>query len=136
MTAIASGRETEGYEQLWERVHHQGDLGTAAYAVVPELTRLMQQTSAPDWRAYALIATIEECRQAKGNPSLPEWLSGPYRSALQDIIQPACEHLQKADGDLEVRSLLAVLAHAKGQRTVGAMTLWTEDERQGALGEL
>jgi len=41
LAAIKSGNAAEGYDELWQRVHHQGDLGTAAYAIVPELVRLM-----------------------------------------------------------------------------------------------
>lgn len=136
LNAIESGRGASGYKELWERVHHQGDLGSAAYAVVPPLTGLIRQASVPDWRAYALIATIEERLPAKGNPPLPEWLSGSYHSALQGVVQPALAHLQAAVGDLEVRSILAVLALAKGQRTLAAIAMWTEDERQEVLGEL
>jgi hypothetical protein len=73
LTAIANGNFAEGYDELWQRVHHQGELGTAAYAVVPELVRLMQSARLPDWRAYALIATIDECRKSRG-PSVPAWL--------------------------------------------------------------
>jgi hypothetical protein len=116
--------------------HHQGDLGTAAYAIVPELIRLMANAAEPDWRAYALVATIEERRMAIGNPATPDWLEQPYEAALREVVQPALAHLRSATGEAEVRSLLAVLAHAKGQRTIGAIALWTEDERREALGEL
>jgi hypothetical protein len=136
LEAIANGNAGEGYDELWQRVHHQGDLGTAAYAVVPELVRLMGNRKEADWRAYSLIATIDERRKAAGNPSVPDWLEGSYGTAMRELIPPALAHLRRAEDDLDVRSLLAVLAHAKGQRTVGAIALWTEDERQEALGEI
>jgi hypothetical protein len=135
LTAIANGNFAEGYDELWQRVHHQGELGTAAYAVVPELVRLMQSARLPDWRAYALIATIDECRKSRG-PSVPAWLVQDYAAAMIDVVQPATDHLRATDADLEVRSLLATIAQAKGQRTIGAISLWTEDERAQALGEL
>jgi hypothetical protein len=53
-----------------------------------------------------------------------------------DVVQPATDHLRATDADLEVRSLLATIAQAKSQRTIGAISLWTEDERAQALGEL
>ncbi len=136
LKAIVSGDAGEGYDELWQRVHHQGDLGTAAYAVVPELVRLMSNRKEPDWRAYSLIATIDERRKADGNPPVPGWLQGSYATAMRELIQPALAHLRSAEVDEDVRSLLAVLAHAKGQRTIGAIALWTEDERQEALGEI
>ena len=121
---------------MWERVHHQGDLGTAAYAIVPELVRLMSDAPKPDWRAYALIAIVEERQEAEGNPTIPDWLVRPYETAMRGVVRPALAHLRDADGDAEVRSLLAVLAHAKGQSTIGVIALWTEDERSEALGQI
>lgn len=136
LKAIANGDADAGYDELWRRVHHQGDLGTAAYAVVPNLVSLMSDRASPDWRAYALIATIEERRKADANPSIPDWLEGSYATAMREVVEPALSHLHGAENDVDVRSLLAVLAHAKGQRTVGAIALWTEDERKEALGEI
>ncbi|MGE5563963.1 MAG: hypothetical protein ACM3ZV_11770 [Bacillota bacterium] len=136
LKAIASGDADHGYDELWQRVHHQGDLGTAAYAVVPDLVRLMSHRAKPDWRAYALIAIIEERRKADRNPNIPDWLEGPYVTAMREVVEPALSHLRDVDDDADVRSLLAVLAHAKGQPTVGAFALWTEDERQEALREI
>lgn len=136
LAAIGRGDAEQGFDELWQRAHHQGDLGTAAYAIVPELARLMASAAEPEWRAYALIATIEEHRNAVGNPSIPDWLARPYETAMREVVQPALAHLRGAGGDMEVRSILAVLAHAKGQPTIGVMALWTEDERSEALGEL
>lgn len=134
--AITGGNADMGYDELWQRVHHQGDVGTAAYAVVPQLVGVMANSTEPDWRAYALIATIEERRMVEGNPSIPDWLAQSYDMAMREIIPTALVHLRVANGDAEVRSVLAVLAHAKGQPTIGAIALWTEDERREALGEL
>lgn len=136
LAEIESGNAEMGYDQLWQRVHHQGDLGSAAYAVVPELVSLMGNRAQPDWRAYSLIATIAECRESPRNPLIPNSVAGSYAAAMREVVQPALVHLRDADDDLEVRSLLAVIAHAKGQRTIGSIALWAEDERQEALGEL
>ena len=136
LAGLASGNADQCYDELWQHAHHQGALGTSAYAVVPELVRLMGRAAEPDWRAYGLIATIEECRRGQGNLSIPDWLAGPYDAAMSKVVQSALNHLKDAEDDAEVRSILAVLAHAKGQHTIGAIALWTEDERSEALGEI
>jgi hypothetical protein len=136
LDTIRNGNADQACDELWQRAHHQGDLGTAAYAIVPELVRLMAEATEPDWRVYALIATIEERRKAGGNPSIPDWLAQSYEAAMREVVLPALAHLGAAENDAEVRSLLAVLAHAKGQPTIGTIALWTEDEREDALGEL
>lgn len=135
LDSIASGG-AEGYDELWRRAHHQGDLGTAAYAIVPELVRLMRDAPKPDWRAYSLIAVIEERRRGERSPPIPEWLASSYETAMRQVIPCALAHLQCTDEDIEVRCLLAVLAHAKRQPTIAAIALWTEDERREVLGEL
>jgi hypothetical protein len=96
----------------------------------------MAERAEPDWRAYALIATIDERRNVSGNPPVPDWLEGSYAAAIRDVIKPALAHLADARDDVDVRSLLAVLAHAKGQSSIGAIALWTKDERREALAEL
>jgi hypothetical protein len=96
----------------------------------------MSDAPEPDWRAYALIATIEERRNRDRNPPVPEWLASAYETAMRQVVQSALTHLRGTEEDTEVRSLLAVLAHAKRQPTIGAIALWTEDERREALGEL
>lgn len=136
LAAIADSDADAGYDELWQRLHHQGDLGTAAYAAVPELVRCLCGALRPDWRAYALVATIEERRQSGGNPAIPPWLSEQYHAAVQSVVDTALGHLRLATGDETVRSIIAVLAHAKGQHTIGAIALWTEDERQEVLGSL
>ena len=46
--------------------------------------------------------------------------------ALRDLANAADDEL--------VRSLIAVIAHAKGQHSLGAIALCTEDEREEMLG--
>ncbi|HEX8643783.1 MAG TPA: hypothetical protein VF702_07700 [Allosphingosinicella sp.] len=135
LEAVRTGDADAGFAELWERLHHQDDLGTAAYGAAPELLDLMRSAARPDWRAYALIATVDELRHKQGNPSIPEWLTHHYLTALNGAVDTALGHLRHTDEDLAVRSILAVLAHAKGQRTLGSIALWTEDERKEALGE-
>ena len=42
------------WEELWEELHHQGDVGDASYAAVPELVRIHRIKSAADWNLYGL----------------------------------------------------------------------------------
>jgi hypothetical protein len=56
------------WEELWEELHHQGAVGEASYAAVPELVRIHRSGGAPDWNLYAMVAIIELARTA-GTPS-------------------------------------------------------------------
>lgn len=127
-----AGERREAAAILWERLYHQGDIGTASYAALPKLGRLLDTLAEPDWNAYALIATIEEARQ-NGGPAIPASLEQEYRTAWGSATQSALNDLAKETDDLVVRSAIAVLAHGKGQHTLAALALLTEDERKEML---
>lgn len=63
LTRLRAGDES-AWTELWNELHHQGDVGLASYAVVPQLVRIHRDRDIPDWQTYALIGTIEVCRQA------------------------------------------------------------------------
>jgi len=128
-----NGSRDEAVAVLWERLHHQGDIGTASLAAVPALVEFLAAASQPDWNAYALIATIEETRVAR-DASMPAWLAAAYAGAWKAIVPLAIRDLSDASEDELVRSILAVIAHGKGQNSLGAIALCTEDERVEMLG--
>lgn len=62
------------WKELWEELHHQGDVAEASYAAVPELVRIHRNGSAGDWNLYAIVASIELARTESQNPEVPDWL--------------------------------------------------------------
>lgn len=133
MEAWLSGDGQQAADVLWERLYHQGTIGTASYAAIPELVRLVDEMAEPDWNGYALIASIEEGRLA-GGPPMPADLKDGYAAAWEKILPLAPNRLAEANDDPLVRSLIAVVAHAKDQHSLAALALCTEDERQEMLG--
>ena len=127
--AWRAGEVHEGSQELWQNLYHQGSVNSASYAAVGEITRMMLDQPAPDWNAYSLIATIEEARLAEGNPAIPDELERDYRTAWASLLPLALRDLGEVRDDLTVRGILAVIAHAKGQHTLAAIALCTEDER-------
>jgi len=132
---LANGDVASAWEELWTELHHQGDLGLASFAAVPELVRIHKLRGVADWNTYALAVTIEEARANPDNPPLPEWLSDDYARAWVDLQQLALAEFPAAVAEELVHSLVAVLAFAKGRRTLGRMAMLTEDERQEMLGD-
>lgn len=68
------------WEELWNELHHQGDIGIASYAAVPHIVRISAEVSNRDWNFYGLLATIEVEPHRKGNPAVPDWLIQDYKS--------------------------------------------------------
>src|SRR5471032_2635007 len=63
----------EAWRELWEELHHQGDVGDASCAAVPLLVEIERKRAIADWNSYALVAIIELARTNSRNPDLPEW---------------------------------------------------------------
>lgn len=132
---LATGDIASAWEELWNELHHQGDVGLASFAAVPELVRIHEARRIADWNFYALVATIEQARDNPSNPQLPEWQAKEYDLAWRALERLALSHFPDATDDELIHSLIAVLALCRGRRTLARMAMLTEDERQELLGE-
>jgi hypothetical protein len=122
--------QDEAWKELWNELHHQGDVGEASYAAVPHLARIQKEKQSLNWNLYALASVIEMQRHAKKNPPLPDWLQADYASARQELTMLAIEDLKRANDPITVRALRACIAFGKGELTMGTMILeFGEDER-------
>ncbi len=111
------------WHELWEELHHQGDVGEASYAAVPHLVRIHRQRGVPDWNPYALVACIELARSRGNNTELPNWLEKDYFGSIQELAHIGLDEYKRA-GDLEqVRAILSILAISKGARVFGELLL-------------
>jgi hypothetical protein len=133
LEAWRCGDKENAPAELWDALHHQGDVDSASYAAAPLVAEIVASAPAPDWNAYALLATIEEARVSGRNPPVPAFLELRYRAAWAAMLTHALRDIVTARDSVTVRSILAVLAHAKGEHTLGAIALCTEDERQAML---
>src|SRR5262245_5941341 len=75
LAKLESGQNTEAtWHELWDDLHHQGDVGEASYAAVPHLVRIYRHhVTPPDWSTYAIVAVIELARARGNNPAVPKW---------------------------------------------------------------
>ena len=108
------------WDEFWQELHHQGDVGDASYASVIALVDIQKRKRSLGWKFYALASTIEIARHRKTNPSVPEWLSFGYRASWADMLGLALDELRSAREDILVQATLAVVALAKGQLKLGA----------------
>jgi hypothetical protein len=117
------------WDELWNELHHQGDVGVASYAAVPHLLAIHRERDVPDWQTYAMISTIEQCRAQQRNPKLPQWLEQSYWDAWHEVLGLACRDLARTEDGTTVRSILGAIALAKGLRSVGEVLIdFTADE--------
>jgi hypothetical protein len=118
---LESGSPVEPiWHELWEDLHHQGDVGEASYAAVPYLVRHISRSEKPDWNPYGLVAVVEIERHRKGNPPLPRWIADAYSEAWGELLSLASRDLQATDDPITVRTILGVMALTKGELKLGA----------------
>jgi hypothetical protein len=117
------------WQELWEDLHHQGNVGDASYASVPELVRIHRKGSAADWNIYAMVAIIELARTESRNPEVPEWLRDDYFRSIHELAQIGTKDILSADESETKRAILSVIAIANGLRTHGKfLVAYSEDE--------
>ena len=121
LKAMQAGEDV--WHELWEELHHQGDVGVASYAAVPQLVHLLGNAQSREEDFYALIALIELERHRPHNPPLPDWLAASYQAAWAQLPAIAARDLQGQFDPVMLESVFAVLALAKGQLRLGALLL-------------
>ncbi|MGH9342186.1 MAG: hypothetical protein ACRD19_00260 [Terriglobia bacterium] len=104
------------WSELWDNLHHQGDVDFASYAALPYVLAAHRLQGMPEWNAYALAGTIELCRNGDWNRALPGWLAAGYEAAWANAPSICCSDLPDADDEITVRSIMSVLAVAKRLR--------------------
>ncbi|MER8424190.1 hypothetical protein [Mesorhizobium sp. M1403] len=122
------------WDELWNELHHQGDVGDASYAAVVEIAHISEGHAPAYWGAYGLAATIEEARLVDGrNPPIPDWIEPHYKIAWQTLFQLALRDLAVSADDETINCALAVVALHRGRFNLGRMAMCTEDERAEML---
>jgi hypothetical protein len=133
---LAEGLDVQGaWSQLWDGLHHQGDVGEVSYACVPHLVRIHEARGKPDWNTYAIVATIDLARDRRRNPTVPSWLAAEYASAIEHLAGLALKELPRAVDRETTRSMLSVLAIWKGARIYGRVLVELSEEELLELDE-
>ena len=130
--AVLSGHydNDAAWEELWNELHHQGDVGDASYVAVPALVRLSAQHRPAHWGLYGLAATIEEARlMFPRNPPVPGWLMQDYARAWDQLFELALRDLAIATDPKLVTCALAVVALHRKQLALARLALCADDER-------
>jgi hypothetical protein len=123
----------DAWDELWEGLHHQGDVGEASYAAVPHIVRIYRQRRGDRWRTFGLVALIELARGKGTNPEIPNWLKQDYFQAIQDLAEIGSTEVMREDDAYAARAMLSVIAIAKGARTHARFLFEYSDEEMIAL---
>lgn len=119
----ASPTETKPIlDELWQELHHQGDVGIASYLSVPHLVRIAKEKQLANPSIVALV-TIIEVQRHKNNPILPMRYEKSYLDSIKELGDLALANF-KGEWDLEIASaVLSALAISKGQLSLANVIL-------------
>jgi hypothetical protein len=123
------------WQELWEELHHQGDVGDASYAAVPLLVDMYRKKRLVDWNTYALIAIIDLARTETKNPPLPDWLATQYHQAIKELAGLGVEDILKTDDADTIRAILSVIALAKDLRLHAKFLVFYTDAELAEMSE-
>jgi hypothetical protein len=139
---LESGTDILGcWQELWQGLYHQGDVGEASYAAVPHMVRIYQNRGKIDWNTYAIVTSIELARNVGKNPDVPLWLRQGYEEAINRLAMTGLSELPHANKNEIVRSILAAIAIWKEARTYARIIIdYSEDElneleNKGSIGD-
>ncbi|WCT12617.1 hypothetical protein [Mucilaginibacter jinjuensis] len=119
-------------DELFDELHHQGDVDLASYYAVPHLVSIAQIKHFIIADILSLIITIEIVRH--NNIPVPNDLEHDYNNALKDIGTLG-QSLINHDWDLGLAAIsLAAIAISKGQTDLAHAITILEDP--GTLDEL
>jgi hypothetical protein len=130
LQALESSENRAGaWDDLWNELHHQGDVGEGSFVALPHLVRIHRMHGVADWNTYALAATIELARDVCGNPDVPTWSRDAYEAGLRNLATLGLEEISAARDPETVRSILGLVAIVHGARTYGRILVqFSEDE--------
>ena len=130
LAKLEAGHDTDAaWHELWNELHHQGDVGDASYAAVPLLVEIYRKRRIIDWNAYAMVAIIELARTNGRNPEPPQWLKNGYFRAIRELAEIGAAEVLRAEEAETVRAILSVIAVAKDLRTHAKFLVeYSEDE--------
>ena len=115
------------FDELWNELHHQGDVGVASYLALPQLVRICKSKEIFDFNLLGLCCVIEQQRHLAPNPALPTEFSEYYFKGLLDLKAFVLERMNKELDDSVYIIALATLATCTGRIKLGKAIMELED---------
>jgi hypothetical protein len=122
------------FADLWDNLHHQGDVGIASYLAIPQLVSICINKKSLDWNFIGLCVLIENCRLKPDNPELPDEYYNSYFESLSQFERYLLLNFKSITDQTALRLTLALFATVNGQPGLGrAIEILEEDLLQEFL---
>jgi len=118
----------EVWTELWDELHHQGDVGIASYLAVPQLARIGVNKDLYNWNLLGICSVIEQQRHMGDNPQLPEEYQDYYNDGIQVLKQFIVANINRETDETTFRVALSTLAVCNGQIKLSKAISELEDD--------
>ena len=109
------------WDELWENLIHQGDIGEASLVAVPYIINISIKNRFFHYHPFALATCIELARDDNENVGLPSWIKEDYERSLKELIKYGLSKIGE-DWDNEIlKSILALVAIIKNNRDLARL---------------
>jgi 2-hydroxychromene-2-carboxylate isomerase len=114
-------------QELWDELHHQGDVDIASYMALPHLIRIAKERQIKIYHIPALVAVIEVQRHSE-NPPMPKEFEQDYEKEIKEIIEVIKLNQDQKWDRVYATSASAAIAAVNGQIDVARVIIELEDE--------
>ena len=126
--AISSTEVEKIFSELWDELHHQGDVGVASYMAIPQLVRISRDKGLFNWNVLTLCSTIEQQRHLEENPSLPTEYTEYYNTGLMELKEFILDNFRSIQDELTLRAALSALAVCNGEMKLSKAIIELSDD--------
>jgi hypothetical protein len=107
---FATGNDLDNcWDEIWDKLHHQGDVDTASYAALPHLIR-MSGAQKRDWNIYSYATTISLEAGREQNPAIPNFMEPGFGETMGELFELAIADLRLGVSPIMVRCILGFMA--------------------------
>jgi hypothetical protein len=124
--AVSAEEVHQILKELWQELHHQGDVNVASYLALPHLIRIAKAKKLPNWDIPALVAVIEVQRHTNNEPLPPEFKL-EYELEIKEVIDVIKLNQDQKWDSIYATSASAALAAVNGQIELARVIIELED---------
>ncbi len=73
------------WDEVWNNLYHQHDVGVASYAVMPWLLKIYKEKNWVDYQLPNYAFAVEQARLMGHNPTLPNLWAKEYQESIEGI---------------------------------------------------
>ncbi|RZM30314.1 MAG: hypothetical protein EOO88_01105 [Pedobacter sp.] len=115
-------------DELWEELHHQGDVGLVSYLSVPHIIKFIIANHSLDSKLVGLVVCIENSRLAGNNPELPAEFDDFYFGGLMELERYLLQNFKNIQDPETLQVTLALLATVNGLAELGRVIEFVDQD--------